>query len=577
MFTIPKLLAERNDKDASRNRRTDRRRPEPDAPHAVIIGTGFGGLAAAIRLGARGYRVTMVEKLDGPGGRAYVYKQDGFTFDAGPTVVTAPFLFEELWALAGRRMEDDIDMRPVSPFYRIRFDDGDVFDYNGDPDHMRREIQRFSPGDLKGYERFLKKSEQIFKVGFEELAHVPFHNIAEMLKIVPDFLRLESFRTVYGLVAKYIRDPRLRQVLSFHPLLVGGNPYSTTSIYTLIAFLERKWGVHFPMGGTGALVKGLVRLIREEFGGTIRYNAEVKRLLLDGQRATGVELANGEQIHADLVVSNMDPAWLYKHLVPAEKRRWWPDWRIERSRYSMSLFVWYFGTDRKYEDVAHHSILLGPRYKGLLEDIFKHKHLAEDFSLYLHRPTATDPSLAPEGHDAFYVLSPVPHLASGTDWSVQAERYRQAVEQYLSDTVMPDLGKHVVTSRLLTPQDFQDRLLSFRGAAFSFEPVFTQSALFRPHNKSEDIENLYLVGAGTHPGAGMPGVLSSARVLDTLVPDAAEWRKRRHAPETRAEGRADLPTDPVEGLEELRRGVPASAPARVAAHGRRVRLLSRVG
>ncbi len=577
MVTIPKLLAERNDNAASRNRRTDRRKPAPDAPHAVIIGTGFGGLAAAIRLGARGYRVTMVEKLDGPGGRAYVYKQDGFTFDAGPTVVTAPFLFEELWALAGRRMEDDIDMRPVSPFYRIRFDDGDVFDYNGDPDHMRREIHRFSPGDLEGYERFLQKSEQIFKVGFEELAHVPFHNVTEMLKIVPDFLRLESFRTVYGLVAKYIQDPRLRQVLSFHPLLVGGNPYSTTSIYTLIAFLERKWGVHFPMGGTGALVNGLVRLIREEFGGTIRYNAEVKRLLLDGQRATGVELANGEQIHADLVVSNMDPAWLYKNLVPAEKRRWWPDWRIERSRYSMSLFVWYFGTDRKYDDVAHHSILLGPRYKGLLDDIFKHKHLAEDFSLYLHRPTATDPSLAPEGHDAFYVLSPVPHLASGTDWSVQAERYRQAVEQYLSDTVMPDLGRHVVTSRLLTPQDFQDRLLSFRGAAFSFEPVFTQSAFFRPHNKSEDIENLYLVGAGTHPGAGMPGVLSSARVLETLVPDASAWSERRHEPETRAEGRADLPTDPVEGLEELRRGVPAAAPARVAAHGRRVRLLSGVG
>lgn len=497
------------------------RRPAPGAPHALIIGAGLGGLAAAIRLGARGYRVTVVEKLDGPGGRGYVHKQDGFTFDAGPTVVTAPFLFEELWTLAGRRLEDDIDLRPVTPFYRVRFDDGDVFDYTGDHQQMVDQIRRLDPRDVEGYERFLKKSEAIFKVGFEALAHAPFHDFSSMLKIVPDFVSLESYRTVFGLVSKYVRDPKLRQVLSFHPLLVGGNPFSTTSIYTLIAFLERKWGVHFPMGGTGALVNGMVKLIREVLGGEIRYDAEVRRLLLKGRRTTGVELADGERISADLVVSDMDPAWLYQHLVPAERRRWWPDWRLEHSRYSMSLFVWYFGTNRKYEDVAHHSILLGPRYRELLEDIFKHKVLADDFSLYLHRPTATDPSLAPEGCDAFYVLSPVPHLDAGVHWPTEAEPYRRRIARSLSETVMPGLEEHLVTSRVLTPQDFQDRLLSFKGAAFSFEPVFSQSAWFRPHNKSEDIDGLYLVGAGTHPGAGMPGVLSSARVLDRLIPPVA--------------------------------------------------------
>lgn len=492
--------------------------PSPTSPHAVVIGAGFGGLAAAVRLGARGYRVTIVEQLDAPGGRAYVHEQDGFTFDAGPTIVTAPFLFEELWELVGRKMEDDIDLRPVTPFYRIRFDDGDVFDYTGDAAAMRAEIARFEPGDVAGYEQFLAHSRRIFEVGFRELAHESFADIRRMLRIVPDLVKLENYRTVWGLVSKYIRDPRLRQVFSFHPLLVGGNPFATTSIYALIAYLEREWGVHFPIGGTGALVSGLVRIIEDDLGGTLRLNAPVSRILIDGRRAVGVQLASGEEIHADIVVSNGDPAWVYKNLVPAEKRVWWPDLRIEKSRYSMSLFVWYFGTKRQYEQVPHHMILLGPRYRGLLDDIFERFHLADDFSLYLHRPTATDPALAPDGCDAFYVLSPVPHLASGVDWNAEAERYRKSVEAYLERTVLPGLSREIVTSRMLTPQDFQDRLLSYRGAAFSFEPVFTQSAFFRAHNRSEDIDRLYLVGAGTHPGAGLPGVLSSARVLDEIVP-----------------------------------------------------------
>lgn len=489
-------------------------------PHAVVIGSGFGGLAAAVRLGARGYRVTVLERADAPGGRAYVHRQDGFTFDAGPTVVTAPFLFEELWALCGRKMSDDIDMRPVTPFYRIRFDDGSVFDYTGDAAAMRAEVAKISPADVDGYERFVRMSEDIFRVGFERLAHVPFPDVASMLKIVPEMMKLESYRTVYGLVSKFLKHDKLRQVMSFHPLLVGGNPFSTTSIYTLIAFLERKWGVHFPIGGTGALVRGLVDLIENSVGGQVRCNAEVKRITLDGRRATGVELANGEIIPASVVVSNADSAWTYRHLVAPEARKTWTDERIEKARYSMSLFVWYFGTDRKYDDVAHHTILLGPRYEGLLHDIFERKVLSDDFSLYLHRPTATDPSMAPDGCDAFYVLSPVPHLDAGVDWSVRAESYRRSVERYLSRTVMPDLAKHVVTSRMLTPQQFQDDLLSFKGAAFAMEPVLLQSAWFRPHNESEDIANLYLVGAGTHPGAGLPGVLSSARVLDSIVPDA---------------------------------------------------------
>ena len=491
-------------------------------PHAVVIGSGFGGLAAAVRLGARGYRVTVLEKLDAPGGRAYVYRQDGFTFDAGPTIVTAPFLFEDLWKLCGKTLSDDVELRAVTPFYRIRFDDGVTFDYTGDAAQMRAEVARLSPDDVDGYERYMKASEETFRIGFEQLGHVSFDDWTTMAKIVPQMVKLKSYLTVYGLVASYVKDERLRTVLSFHPLLVGGNPFSTTSIYCLIAHLERRWGVHFAMGGTGQLVTGLVGLIESQ-GGSLRCNSEVDHITLDGQTATGVKLKSGEVIAADIVVSNADSAWTYKHLLPAKARKRWTDSRLQKARYSMSLFVWYFGTKRQYEDVAHHTILLGPRYRELLQDIFKNKKLADDFSLYLHRPTATDPSLAPPGCDAFYVLSPVPHLASGTDWSTEAARYQNALCEALSATLLPGLKDEIVTTHCLTPQDFQDRLNSVQGAAFGLEPILTQSAWFRPHNKSEDIDNLFLVGAGTHPGAGLPGVLSSARVLDSIVPNASAF------------------------------------------------------
>lgn len=488
-------------------------------PHAIVIGSGFGGLAAAVRLGARGYRVTVLEKLDAPGGRAYVYRQDGFTFDAGPTVITAPFLLEELWALCGKKMADHIDLRPVSPYYRIRFDDGSVFDYCGDAAAMRAEVARFAPADVAGYERFLKASEAIYKVGFEQLGHVPFDSWADMARVLPALLKLEGYRTVYSLASKHVRNPKLRVVLTFQSLLVGGNPFSTTSVYCLIAFLERRWGVHFAMGGTGSLVNGLVKLIEGQ-GNQVRCDQAVDKITVSDGRATGVRLASGELIPADVVVSNADSASTYRYLVAPEHRRRWTDKRIEKARYSMSLFVWYFGTRRQYPDVAHHTIALGPRYKELLGDIFDRKLLAEDFSMYLHRPTATDPSLAPPGCDAFYVLSPVPHMQSGTDWQAMAEPYRQALERRLQDTLLPGLKDEVISSRVLTPLDFQDRLSSFRGAAFGLEPVLTQSAWFRPHNRSEELDRLYLVGAGTHPGAGLPGVLSSARVLDTIVPHA---------------------------------------------------------
>ena len=496
---------------------TDATGPEA-RPHAVVIGSGFGGLAAAIRLGASGYRVTVLERLDQPGGRARVHRQDGFTFDAGPTIVTAPFLFEELWRLCGRAMAEDVALVPMQPFYRIRFEDGQSFAYSGDRAAMRAEVARFSPEDVAGYERFMAHSEAVCRVGFERLGHVPFGSVGAMLRIAPDLLRLSGHRSVYDVVARFIRNERLRTVFSFHPLLVGGNPFRASGIYCLIAHLERQWGVHFAMGGTGRLVDGLAGLIRGQ-GGTIRCGADVARIRVEHGAATSVVLADGEVIPADIVVSNADSAFTYGTLLGGKTRRW-STRRLARAASSMGLFVWYFGTRRKYPEVDHHMILMGPRYRGLLQDIFDRKHLADDFSLYLHRPTATDPLLAPPGCDAFYVLAPVPNLAGGQDWARLAEPYRQRIARFLEGSVLPGLSDALVTSRVTTPQDFSDDFLSFRGSGFGLEPVLTQSAWFRPHNRSEDVANLFLVGAGTPPGAGLPGVLSSARVLDSVVPDA---------------------------------------------------------
>jgi phytoene desaturase len=491
-------------------------------PHAVVIGAGIGGLAAAIRLGARGWRVSVLERCEQAGGRASVFRQDGFTFDAGPTIITAPFLLEELWTLAGRTFADDITLVPIEPFYRIRFDTGSYIDCGSDPAFMRSEILRLAPADLVGYEKFIALTEEIYKIGFEQLGHVPFGSWTDMARILPDLLRLSGHKSVYALASRYVRDERIRAALSFHPLLVGGNPFKVSAIYAMILHLERKHGVHFAMGGTGRIVEGMVGLIAGQ-GGTIRCNTTIDRITTRNGAATGVELEDGTSIAADIVVSNACTAHTYKHLLRDAPRKRWTDRKLDNTRYSMGLFVWYFGTDKTFPDVPHHAIIMGPRYRGLLDDIFETKTLADDMSIYLHRPTATDPSLAPPGCDGFYALAPVPHLGGSTDWATHAEPYRKALEQRLIETMLPGLAGHIVTSRIMTPADFESRYAATLGAGFGMEPVLTQSAWFRPHNASEELKNLFLVGAGTHPGAGVPGVLSTARVLDSVVQDASQY------------------------------------------------------
>lgn len=481
---------------------------------AVVIGSGFGGLAAGIRLVAKGYATTILEMRDKPGGRAYVYKDKGFTFDAGPTIITVPFVLEELAALAGKTIADYVRIVPCDPFYRIYFADGREFNYVGDQDRLEAEIARFNPDDVAGYRAFLAYSEKVFDRAFTDLADHSFHSLWEMVKVAPDLFKLRADQSVYKRVSAFIKDPSLRQVFSFEPLLIGGNPLRSSSIYSMIHYLERTWGVHFAMGGTGALVSGLVRLF-EDLGGTLRLDARAEEIEVAGGVVRAVRLASGERFEADVVVSNGDVANTYRKLIKPEHRRKWTDRRLERMRYAMSLFVVYFGTDRTYPHLPHHSIILGPRYQDLLGDIFDRKVVAKDFSLYLHAPTRTDPSLAPPGSECFYVLSPVPHLGGGQDWDAIKDEYADRILASLEkDHLVPGLREHLVSLRIFTPKDFETDLDAFKGSAFQFEPVLTQSAWFRPHNRSEDVGGLFFVGAGTHPGAGLPGVISSAKVLE---------------------------------------------------------------
>ena len=486
---------------------------------AVVIGSGFGGLAAAVRLRARGYEVTVLEALDRPGGRARVIEQDGFTFDAGPTVITAPYLLHELFEMVGRDSRDYFELVPVDPFYRIQFDDGSTFDYVGDETRLLEQIRRLNPADVDNYRKLAEEARRIFDVGYTELADQPFHSFGTMAKVIPSMIRLRSYRTVSGLVGHYIEDERLRQALTFEPLLVGGNPFSTTSIYLLIHWLERKWGVHFAKGGTGAIIDGLVRLLRE-LDVDVRFSSPVEEILTRSGRVAGVRTEDGTEVPAGVVVSNADPSFVYRRMLPAQAapkgRR-----KAKRMRQSMSLFVGYFGTDRIYDDLAHHTIILGPRYEGLLKDIFRRKVLADDFSLYLHAPARTDPGMAPAGRDAFYVLSPVPNKTGDVDWSREADPYLDRILEVLERRAMPGLTDHVVTRSHMTPDDFETTLRSVDGAAFGPEPILTQSAWFRYHNRAPDLDGLYFVGAGVHPGAGVPGVLSSAKVLERLLADPA--------------------------------------------------------
>jgi len=490
--------------------------PREQTYKAIVIGSGFGGLGSAIRLATRGYDVTLLEARDQLGGRAYVYRQDGYTFDAGPTVITAPFLIDELFEGAGKKASDYVKIVPVDPFYKIEFHDGSSFDYNADEAATIEKIRQMAPDDVEGYQKMIRAAKAIFAKGFVELSTKPFLKFTDMLKIAPDLIRLESHLTVYQFASRYVKDDRLRRVFSFHPLLVGGNPFSTTSIYALIHHLEREWGVHYAMGGTGAVISGLAKLFGE-VGGKTRLSTAVKRILIQDGAVSGVETEQVEQIQADIVVSNADIANTYRTMVAPEHRKRWTDRKLAGMRYSMSLFVIYFGTKKKYENVAHHTILLCERYKELLADIFTRKQLPEDFSMYLHRPSATDPSMAPEGCDCFYVLIPVPNQQSGIDWNQEAGPFRDRVMNWLDENYLPGLKENLATERYFTPLDFETTLRSYAGAAFSFEPVFTQSAWFRPHNESEDVKNLYFAGAGTHPGAGMPGVLCSAKIVEDLV------------------------------------------------------------
>lgn len=492
---------------------------------AVVIGSGFGGIAAAIRLQARGYVVSLLEMRDQPGGRAYVYRQDGFTFDAGPTIITAPFLLDELFALGGKRTADYVQIVPCDPYYRIVFHDGRVFDYTGDEARIIEQIRLFNPADVPGYRRFVARSKAIFDKAFTELADQPFSTVWDMLKVAPDLVRLQSYRSVYQLTAQFIQDESLRQVFSFHPLLIGGNPFQSSSIYSMIHYLERKWGVHFALGGTGAVVEGLLKLFAG-MGGQLHLNARAAEITVEHGAATGVRLEDGRHFEAPVVVSNGDVANTYRKLVAPAHRRRWTDRRLEKMRYSMGLFVIYFGTDKQYPHLAHHTIVLTRRYRELLADIFDHKTLAGDFSLYLHTPTRTDPSLAPPGGECFYVLSPVPNLQGDVDWEKVKNRYADAILASLElPELCPDLREHIVTRRIFTPRDFESELDAYAGSAFQFEPILTQSAWFRPHNVSEDVRGLYFAGAGTHPGAGVPGVLSSAKVLDRVIPDAPSRRR----------------------------------------------------
>ena len=479
---------------------------------AIVIGSGFGGLALAIRLQAAGIPTLILEQRDKPGGRAYVYQDQGFTFDAGPTVITDPSAIEELFTLAGY-----VELMPVTPFYRLCWESGKVFDYDNDQAHLEEQIGQFNPPDVEGYRRFLSYSQAVFKEGYLKLGTVPFLSFRDMARAGPQLARLQAWRSVYSMVAKFIEDDHLRQAFSFHSLLVGGNPFATSSIYTLIHALEREWGVWFPRGGTGALVQGMVKLF-QDMGGEIELNAEVTRIEADGNTLQAVQLADGRRIEASAVASNADVVHTYEKLLghhPVGAAR---STSLKRKRMSNSLFVLYFGLNHHHDQLAHHTVCFGPRYKELIDDIFNSDALAEDFSLYLHAPCVTDPSLAPPGCGSYYVLAPVPHLGTADlDWEMEGPRLRERIFDYLEQHYMPGLREQLVTHRMFTPFDFRDQLGAHQGSAFSIEPILTQSAWFRPHNRDSRIANLYLVGAGTHPGAGVPGVIGSAKATAGLM------------------------------------------------------------
>ena len=483
---------------------------------SIVIGSGFGGIAAALRLKAKNHEVTLIEKQPDLGGRARVFKKNGFTFDGGPTVITAPYLIDELFELFNKKAENYIQLTPLNIWYRFIFEDGMKFDYSGDEDQMKKQIEKINKSDVKGYEELVKFTKKIFDKGFTELANVSFDKPSIMIKQLPALLKLKSYRSVYSLVSSYIKNEKLRRMLSMHPLLVGGNPFTTTSIYGLILYLEKKWGIHYSMGGTGQIIKGLEKLMIEEKIEIIKGH-EVTNILSLNNKVQSVKLDNQKEINADNVICNADPPAVYEKLLDQKKITSLFKWKKNRMQYSMGLFVYYFGTKKTYDHVEHHTIKFGNKYKEHLDDIFNKKKLNDDISYYLHRPSATDKSMAPEGHDCFYVLVPVPNNQSGINWSIEGDKIKNLVIDKMEKSLLPNLRDNIVEDFYLTPDYFEKELNTKYGSGFSIEPKFTQSAYFRFHNKSEVCDGLYFVGAGTHPGAGVPGVLSSAKVLDKIL------------------------------------------------------------
>ena len=484
--------------------------------NSIIIGSGFGGIAAALRLKAKNHNVTLIEKQVDLGGRARVFKKNGFVFDGGPTVITAPYLIYELFELFNKKPENYIKVQPLNIWYRFIFEDGHSFDYSGDEKSMKNQIEKINKSDVKGYENLVKFTEKIFDKGFSELSDVPFDKPFFMMKQIPSLISLKSYKSVYSLVSSFIKNEKLRRMLSMHPLLVGGNPFTTTSIYGLILFLEKKWGIHYSMGGTGNVIKALEKLMIEENIKIIK-GSEVTKINLKEGKIKSVVLKNKKEIEANNVICNADPPAVYEELLNNKKTSSIFNWKKKRMEYSMGLFVYYFGTKKVYENVAHHTIKFGDKYKEHLEDIFEKKKLNDDISFYLHRPTATDKSMAPEKHDCFYVLVPVPNNQSKINWSIEGEKLKELVINKMEKTLLPDLKNNIVEDFYLTPDYFEKELNTKYGSGFSIQPKFTQSAYFRFHNKSEVCDGLYFVGAGTHPGAGVPGVLSSAKVLDKIL------------------------------------------------------------
>ena len=485
--------------------------------NSIVIGAGFGGIATALRLRAKGHKVTIIEKHPDLGGRARVFKKDGFVFDGGPTVITAPYLINELFELFKKDPKDYIELSPLKIWYQFIFEDKTKFNYSGDEEEMKNQIENLSKVDVKGYEKLVTFTKKIFDKGFTELADVPFDKPFVMLQQLPALLKLKSYKSVYSLVSSYIQNEKLRRMLSMHPLLVGGNPFTTTSIYGLILYLEKKWGIHYSMGGTGNIIKGLEKLMNE-VGVEIIKNSEVNKIILEKNKITGVQINNQTNIRANNVICNADPPAVYEKLLNENNNSSFLfKWKKKRMEYSMGLFVYYFGTKKKYENVEHHTIKFGNKYKEHLIDIFDKKKLNNDISYYLHRPSATDQSMAPDGNDCFYVLVPVPNNQSKINWDKEGEKMKNLVIDKMEQDLMPNLRDNIISDFYLTPDYFEKELNTKYGSGFSIQPKFTQSAYFRFHNKSEIYDGLYFVGAGTHPGAGVPGVLSSAKVLDKIL------------------------------------------------------------